>query len=126
MWTVILLDEVDQWFVDLAKQDPDTAELVMAAIDKLEVDGPALGRPLVDRVKGSAYHAMKELRPGSAGGSEVRILFIFDPERRAILLTAGDKRGRWKAWYTRQIPVADERYKRWLAGDYESGVERGS
>ena len=41
---------------------------------------------------------MKELRPGSAGRSEIRILFAFDSKRRAILLIAGDKAGRWKQW----------------------------
>jgi hypothetical protein len=40
---------------------------VAAAIDMLAETGPALGRPLVDRVKGSRHHNMKELRPGSAG-----------------------------------------------------------
>lgn len=57
---------------------------------------------------------MKELRPGSAGRSEVRILFIFDPERRAVLLVAGEKAGNWHKWYDRNIPVADERYDAWL------------
>ncbi|WP_229687044.1 type II toxin-antitoxin system RelE/ParE family toxin [Micromonospora parathelypteridis] len=37
--------------------------------------GPALGRPLVDRLKGSSFHHMKELRPGSAGSTEVRMIF---------------------------------------------------
>lgn len=71
---------------------------------------PALGRPLVDRVKGSCYHNMKELRPASAGTSEIRILFAFDPWRQAILLTAGDKAGNWKGWYEQNIPLADKRY----------------
>lgn len=53
---------------------------------------------------------MKELRPGSSGRSEVRILFIFDPKRRAILLIAGDKQGQWQKWYRKNIPVADDRY----------------
>lgn len=57
---------------------------------------------------------MKELRPGSAGRSEVRILFAFDPERRALLLVAGDKRGTWNAWYDRMVPVADDRFDRHL------------
>ena len=34
-----------------------------------------------------------ELRPGSSGRSELRVLFAFDPERRGILLVAGDKAG---------------------------------
>lgn len=96
MWTVILLDEVDDWFVALAKDGARTAEQVAAAIDKLEADGPTLGRPLVGRIKGSKLHALKELRPGSARATEVRILFVFDSQRQAILLVAGDKSGRWK------------------------------
>jgi len=52
---------------------------------------------------------MKELRPGSTGGSEVRILFAFDPDRQAILLVAGDKSGDWRGWYARNLPLADKR-----------------
>jgi hypothetical protein len=47
----------------------------------------------------------------------VRILFVFDPERKAVLLVAGDKSGRWKDWYRTNIPVAEKRYEQWLAGD---------
>ena len=110
-WDVRLLLEVEEWFLAL---DDGSYEQVATAIDKLEHDGPTLGRPLVDRIEGSRHHNMKELRPGSAGRSEVRILFIFDPERRAVLLVAGDKAGNWKKWYDRNIPVADERYDEWL------------
>jgi hypothetical protein len=114
VWEVVLLDEVSEWFLAL---DGRTAELVTAAIDLLAAEGPTLGRPVVDRVKGSARHNMKELRPGSTGRTEVRILFVFDPERKAVLLVAGDKAGRWKDWYRTNIPVAEERYEQWLAGD---------
>lgn len=117
MWSVILLDEVDEWFINLAKQAEAEAEAVTAAIDMLEANGPALGRPIVDRVKGSRRHNMKELRPSS---TSIRILFIFDPDRQAVLLVAGDKAGDWDGWYADNIPVADERYDRWLAGDYDT------
>jgi hypothetical protein len=110
VWEVLLHDDVSAWFLDLADDDPETASLVEAAIDKLADDGPTLGRPLVDRIKGSRHHNMKELRPGSAGGSEVRVLFAFDPRRQAILLVAGDKSGSWKTWYAQNVPVADDRY----------------
>lgn len=53
---------------------------------------------------------MKELRPGSSGRSEVRILFAFDPQRHAIMLLAGDKQGRWDKWYRTNVPIADDRY----------------
>jgi hypothetical protein len=121
-WTVILLEEVDDWFMDLVHNDRRTAELVAAAIDQLSVDGPMLGRPLVDTIEGSKIHNMKELRPGSAGSTEVRILFVFDPERQAVLLVAGDKSGRWRRWYEESIPIAEQRYQRWLDGQY--GTER--
>jgi hypothetical protein len=72
--------------------------------------GPGLGRPLVDRLKGSTYHHMKELRPGSSGYSEIRMIFAFDPHREAIFLVAGDKSGAWQAWYRAAIPLADDRF----------------
>ncbi len=40
----------------------------------------------------------------SAGRSEMRILFIFDPERRAVLLVAGDKASNWKRWVRPEHP----------------------
>ena len=84
-----------------------------AAIDQLEEKGPALARPLADHVKGSKLHKMKGLRPGSAGASEVRILFCFDPERQAVLLAAGDKQGNWSGWYKAAI--------RWLKSGTAAG-----
>jgi hypothetical protein len=109
-WEVLLTDQVEDWYLTLAKDDPDSANIVGAAIDTLAQEGPTLGRPLVDRIKGSRHHHMKELRPGSSGNTEVRILFCFDPNRSAILLIAGDKNGQWKEWYTRNIPIADDLY----------------
>jgi hypothetical protein len=107
---VLLVEEVAEWFVDLTKNDPQSADLVKDTIDRLAAVGPTLGRPLVDRIQGSRHHNMKELRPGSTGRSEVRILFVFDPVRRAVLPVAGDKSGNWQRWYKTAIPQADERY----------------
>ncbi|WP_369681066.1 type II toxin-antitoxin system RelE/ParE family toxin, partial [Enteractinococcus helveticum] len=73
----------------------------------LKKSAPQLGRPLVDTVTASRHKNMKELRPGSAGRTELRILFAFDPDRQAILLLAGDKAGNWTRWYKKNIPVAD-------------------
>jgi hypothetical protein len=53
---------------------------------------------------------MKELRPGSTGRSEVRVLFAFDKMRHAILLVGGDKSGDWSRWYDVNIPIADDRF----------------
>ncbi|MEU8148058.1 type II toxin-antitoxin system RelE/ParE family toxin [Nonomuraea sp. NPDC048901] len=74
-----------------------------------------MGRPLVDKLEGSRIHNLKELRPGSAGRSEIRILFAFDPWRSAILLIGGDKSGDWSGWYHRAIPRAEVLYAEYLA-----------
>ena len=63
---------------------------------------------------GHACTTWKELRPGSSGASEVRILFIFDPVRNAVLLVAGDKSGRWQEWYRKAIPAAEAAYEAYL------------
>lgn len=104
----MLVTEMEDWFVTL---DSDTANQVTAAISLLQDQGPTAGRPLVDRIKGSALHNMKELRPGSTGSTEVRVLFVFDPKRQAVLLVAGDKSGAWKTWYSKAIPLAEKRYQ---------------
>ena len=53
---------------------------------------------------------MKELRPGSTGRTEIRVLFAFDKERKAILLIGGDKSDDWTGWYATNIPIADDRF----------------
>jgi hypothetical protein len=64
----------------------------------------------VDTIHGSVLANLKELRPGS-----VRILFVFDPWRSSILLVAGDKAGQWQKWYDEAIPLAEQRYQRYLS-----------
>jgi hypothetical protein len=114
-WHLEMAGEVRDWLHELRKKDRTTARLVGQAVQALVDEGPDLGRPLVDRVKGSTLHNLKELRPGSTGTSEIRILFIFDPERNAVLLVAGDKSGQWSEWYRQSIPLAEMRYAEWLA-----------
>ncbi|QDY65803.1 diaminopimelate decarboxylase [Glutamicibacter halophytocola] len=106
MWNVDieLIELIEVW---LAELDVDSREQVVAAIELLEDSGPQLGRPIVDTVKASRHKNIKELRPGSSGKSELRILFAFDPERAAIMLIAGDKAGDWQGWYEKNLPHAD-------------------
>jgi hypothetical protein len=40
-------------------------------------------------------------------GDPVRVLFAFDPKRRAVLLLGGAKAGE-KDWYRRNVPLADQ------------------
>ncbi|MFE1440757.1 type II toxin-antitoxin system RelE/ParE family toxin [Streptomyces sp. NPDC058739] len=46
----------------------------------------------------------------------IRMLFVFDPERRAVFLVAGNKAtGRqWAAWYSKAIKEADGKYAAYL------------
>lgn len=39
--------------------------------------------------------------------TNIRVLFVFDPWRSAILLVAGDKTGQWHKWYEEAIPQAE-------------------
>jgi hypothetical protein len=109
-WTVIVVEPCLSWLHDLRRTDRDTLVLISQAITVLAEEGPALGRPLVDTIAGSKLPNLKELRPGSAGGTEVRLLFIFDPQRRAVFLVGGDKAGKWSEWYKAAIPVAELAY----------------
>ncbi|GAA0968536.1 type II toxin-antitoxin system RelE/ParE family toxin [Actinocorallia libanotica] len=110
-WEIRVTDEFLSWIKAL---DDRSKAQVVDAIDRLAEGGPGLGRPLVDRLEGSQVHNLKELRPGSAGRSEVRILFVFDPWRSAILLVGGDKSGDWSGWYRRAIPLAEELYAQYV------------
>ncbi len=113
-WEIILLDEVEEWYLELCRQDPETANKVLRVVDVLAEEGPTLGRPYVDKIAGSRHHNLKELRP-TRNAAHIRILFVFDPRRQAILLVAGDKAGDWKGWYEVNVPIADDRYDNWLA-----------
>lgn len=83
----------------------------LLAVAKLLADyGPRLGRPHADTLKGSKHANMKELRFEASDG-EWRAAFAFDPERRAILLVAGDKSGgSEKRFYKQLIAKADLRF----------------
>lgn len=50
---VVLIDEVEEWFLSLVKGNAEEATAATAAIDLLAEQGPALGRPLADSTKGS-------------------------------------------------------------------------
>lgn len=105
-WEVIHSEVFERWFqFDLTADQQDA---LLARILLLAEHGPTLGRPTVDTLAGSAYPNMKELRVAKDG--HLRVLFIFDPLRRAVLLVGGDKTGRWAQWYRESIPLADRLY----------------
>jgi hypothetical protein len=103
----------------LSKADPQTYLNVNAAIDELVATGPALGRPLVDTLSGSAVQTSRSCGPRSGSRVAIRILFAFDPRSQAVLLLAGNKAGNWQRWYDEAISQAEQRFARWLESERE-------
>jgi hypothetical protein len=63
----------------------------------------------VDTIQASRLANLKEPR-ASIGRAHLRVLFVFDPARRAVLLVGGNKAGQWQSWYRRAIPEAERLY----------------
>jgi hypothetical protein len=111
-WTVEFHPAFEREFDDYPEAVQDA---LLARAGLLEINGPHLGRPHADTLNGSRHANMKELRFDAADGVW-RVAFAFDPERKAILLAAGDKTGvRETRFYRRLIVTADERFDHHLA-----------
>ena len=114
-WEVEHTDEFEEWWDSISEEEQEDIAL---AVEKLEEQGPSLGRPLADTLENSRHANMKELRPP---GSNIRVFFAFDLRRRAIHLIGGDKTGRWREFYEEMIPVADDLYDEHLNELREEG-----
>ncbi|MCA8908588.1 MAG: type II toxin-antitoxin system RelE/ParE family toxin [Rhodospirillaceae bacterium] len=111
-WDVQFAEEFAVEFLEFAE---DVQAAILHGVHLLGWKGPMLGRPDVDTLKGSKHANMKELRFDADGGVW-RLAFAFDPERKAILLVAGDKSGvRSRRFYKKLIEKADQRFDRHLA-----------
>ena len=106
MWEVEITDQFVEWWDGLTISQ---RERVTATVDALEEHGPNLKRPLVGAVKASKIANLKELVI-SGRDYELRVLFVFDPRRVAILLLGGDKTGQWKEWYPQAVADAERLY----------------
>lgn len=110
-WDYLPTAEFDAWFDTLEQPDQ---EQVIAAVRYLQQEGPVARFPVSRPISQPNSCAMRELRPGSSGRSELRILYAFDPFRSIILLLGGDKSGRWNRWYDEQVPFADRLFQQHL------------
>ena len=112
VWQINATTVFKDWF----ERDLNHAErqAVRVIVDLLADRGTQLGRPYADRIHGSKYHNLKELRPRGRAARNIRILFIFDPRRQAVLLLGGEKTGEWQVWYRRAIPEAERLYEEYL------------
>ncbi|MGH9109197.1 MAG: type II toxin-antitoxin system RelE/ParE family toxin [Acidimicrobiales bacterium] len=105
-WEVLVTEDFERWWRALPDEHQDA---LTARIAMLRDHGPALGRPTVDTIQASRLANLKEIR-ASVGRAHLRVLFVFDPARRAVLLVAGNKTGQWQSWYRRSIPEAERLY----------------
>lgn len=115
MWTVRLTPRFERW---LFQQDMALQIEMAAALNLLAMEGPHLGRPYADTLKGAGIANLKELRVQS-NGRPVRAFFIFDPRRNAIVLCAANKKGEnEKRFYRTMIATAKNEYATYLlSGD---------
>ncbi len=91
MWDVDSSKEYDAWFVAL---DEECKEAVLERVLLLREFGPNLPRPYADVLHGSKkYKNLKELR-NQTQKHILRVSYYFDTERKAFLLTGGDKKGK--------------------------------
>ncbi len=112
IWTVMLEDAFDAEFAALSESVQDE---LLAQTEVIQQFGPQTKRPHVDTLKGSKHANMKELRFDADGGVW-RVAFAFDPERKAVLLVAGDKSGESETrFYRRLIRISDGRFDAHLA-----------
>lgn len=98
---VIGTDEFEGWFLAL---EDGFAKCVVRAVTQLEAQGVSLPYPLSSQIVGSKI-ALRELRV-QCQGHPLRVFYIFDPKRQAVLLIGGDKTGD-KRFYERMIPLSE-------------------
>jgi len=111
-WEIITSENYDAWFKEQTEDDKTT---IFSKVYLLGEYGPLLGRPHADTLKGSKKLAnLKELRP-QTDAHVFRIAYIFDPERKGVLLIGGDKKGKnQKKFYKDLIKEAEQIYAAYL------------
>jgi hypothetical protein len=105
---VVVTDEFKRWYEALSM---DEQESVFRVVSLLESRGVSLGFPYSSAIE-SSRDGLRELRVQNQG-RPYRVLYAFDPERKAVLLLGGDKGGNDR-FYERSVPRAEELWKRYL------------
>lgn len=95
---VVATDEFVEWWDALPEREHDA---VRDAVNLLEQFGMGLPFPHSSKLAGTAL-ALRELRRKS-GKHQLRVLYIFDPARRAVVLIGGDKLGANQKLFYRSI-----------------------
>jgi hypothetical protein len=102
----------------LIKQDLDSATQVAQAVAALREEGPTLGRPLVDRLKATKIHHLKELRPGRRDGRRSGLSSPLTPPGQRCYSWAATRQATGHAG-TGNIPLAEQLYIDYTADEEE-------
>ncbi len=108
-WTVVYSNSFAKWIDSLSESLQNEA---FAHIELLSRKGIALPFPYSSKINGSKVSGMRELR-FKHDKRTIRILYVFDPRRQAVLLLGGDKTGKTR-WYERHVPLAEKVYEDYL------------
>jgi len=109
-WDVDTTEEYDNWFLE---QGEDGQAAIQTKVESLKIYGPNLPRPHADTLKGSKLNNLKELRTQTTD-HVFRVAFLFDEERKAVLLIGGDKKGKNEKWfYKNLIKKAEKIYQKY-------------
>ncbi len=100
-------DAYDAWYLDLEKRE---AAAVDRKVKMLQILGLTLPFPHSSDIKGTKY-AFRELR---VNNPPIRVLYGFDPKRKAVLIIGGDKSGD-ERFYERIVPQAEKLWIEYLA-----------
>lgn len=102
-----------EWLTNL--DDTARAELD-EAVAYLEQHGRAAALPDVrHRIQTSRHFPdMSEVRVDIERSQVYRVLVGFGPDDRPALLLAGNKAGVADSWYEANVPIADERFDRYI------------
>jgi hypothetical protein len=107
---VVATDDFVEWWEALPEKQHDA---VRVAVDLLEQFGTDLPFPHSSAIAGSKY-AMRELRRKS-GKHQLRVFYVFDETREAVVLVGGDKLGVGnKVFYETMTPLAESVWERYL------------
>ena len=119
-WEVEFTDDFEAWWNALTESEQVSVD---ASVRLLERCGPMLPYPHSSAIRASRHGAMRELRVQHAG-RPLRVLYVFDPRRVAVLLLGGDKMGN-RRWYGETVPRADAMYDRHLRDLLRGGDSNG-
>ncbi|OGQ85616.1 MAG: hypothetical protein A2289_01700 [Deltaproteobacteria bacterium RIFOXYA12_FULL_58_15] len=107
MIEIVVTETFGTWYGALVDDDADAVNRV---VDLLAQLGVALGYPHSSAIRGVSF-PLRELRAQSHG-KPLRVFYAFDVERQAVLLVGGDKTGKNKGkFYKEMIAKAEKEWR---------------